>query len=126
MKKPIRAVVVHGAYGSPQENWFPWLVGELKGQGLDTYLPTFPTPDGQTLDAWKAVFAERVGHLDESTILIGHSLGVGFILNLLENARTPVLGTFLVSAFVGLLGLPDFDSINASFIDREFDWRRIK
>ncbi len=126
MKKTIRAVMIHGAYGSPQENWFPWLLAELKSQGLDAYLPGFPTPEGQTLDAWRDVFVERVGRLDDSTILIGHSLGVGFILNLLEEAESPVLGCFLVSAFVGLLGLPEFDAVNASFVDRKFDWQRIK
>jgi uncharacterized protein len=126
MRKAIRAVIIHGAYGTPQENWFPWLFGQLKDQGLDAYLPQFPTPEGQTLDAWRAIFAERVGQLDESTILIGHSLGAGFILNLLEEAQVPVLGCFLVSGFVGLLGLPEFDAVNASFVEREFDWQRIK
>jgi serine hydrolase len=126
MKRAIRAVIIHGTFGAPQENWFPWLLGELKAQGLEAYLPCFPTPEGQTLDAWRGIFAERVGKLDESTILIGHSLGAGFILNLLEEAQSPVLGCFLVSGFIGLLGLPEFDALNASFVEREFDWQRIK
>lgn len=126
MAKPIRVVIIHGAYGGPNENWFPWLLGELKAQGLEAFLPGFPTPEGQTLKAWRGLFKERVGELDSSTILVGHSLGVGFILNLLEESSFPILGSFLVSGFVGLLGLPEFDAVNASFVDRQFDWPRIK
>ena len=125
MTNRIRVVLIHGAYGSPQENWFPWLVVKLREQGLDTYVPAFPTPEGQNLAAWKEIFDDDVGHVDDSSILVGHSLGAAFILNVLQEANQPVFGTFLVAGFVGLLGLPDFDPLNESFVDREFDWSRI-
>jgi len=126
MADNFRVVIIHGAYGSPEENWLPWLAEELQKQGREVLIPSFPTPKGQSLSTWRTSFSRQVGDLDKNMILVGHSLGVGFILNLLEQSTSPVLGCFLVSAFVGLLGLPEFDLINASFISKEFDWKRIK
>jgi len=59
-------------------------------------------------------------------ILVGHSLGPGFILNLLERSRATVWGTFLVSGFLGSLGNPEFDTVNETFVSRDFDWPRIR
>jgi len=126
MKGIIRVVLIHGTYGSPQENWIPWLLAELKQQGLEVSAPSFPTPEGQSLDTWRSTFEREVGQVDEATILVAHSLGAGFVLNLLEGAKHQVLGTFLVSGFVGSLGLSDFDPLNASFVEKYFDWQKIQ
>ncbi|MHC5543849.1 alpha/beta hydrolase, partial [Singulisphaera rosea] len=37
-----------------------------------------------------------------------------------------VAGLFLAAGFVGALGLPDYDPINASFFARPFDWAGIR
>jgi uncharacterized protein len=126
MREKNRVVVIHGAYGSPQENWFPWLAMKVEEHGFQPVVPAFPTPDGQNLNAWKEVFNREIGDLRANMILVGHSLGVGFILNLLEDAKSPIRGCFLVSGFVGLLGLPQFDAINSTFVDKPFDWITIK
>ena len=121
-----RIIIIHGSYGTPNENWFPWLAKEIKKLGHEVEVPTFPTPEGQNLKAWKSAFHKQVGEINGNMILIGHSLGPGFILDLLEKATAPIVGTFLVSAFLGKLGLEEFDSINESFVCRDFDWDRIR
>jgi predicted alpha/beta hydrolase family esterase len=122
-----RAVIVHGAFGSPSENWFPWLGTRLRGLGIETYCPTFPTPEGQTLDGWRRVFADEVGSLTNDMVLIGHSLGPAFILDLLNQSNEPVAATYMVSAFLGLLGLPEFDAVNQQFVCRDdLDWDSIR
>lgn len=125
MPKP-KFVIVHGSFGHPQENWFPWLAAELRRCGQRVLVPAFPTPKGQHLTTWRAAFAEQVGPVDPRTILIGHSLGPALILRLLEEAPEPVLGTFLVSAFVGAVGHPVFDPLNASFFEKPLEWDRIR
>jgi len=119
-------VIIHGAYGNPDGNWFPWLAEQVRGMGHTARIPHLPTPGGQNLETWKAAFRQQVGVLTKDTVLVGHSLGAGFILNLLEETRTPVLGTFLVSGFLGKLGQDTFDSINASFVCRNFEWQHIR
>jgi len=121
-----RVVISHGSYGNPQENWFPWLAAEIRKLGHDAVTPTFPTPGGQSLDIWRAEFRAQVGFLAPDMVLVGHSLGVGFILNLIEESKVPVRGTFLVSGFLGRLGLEEFDPINESFVCRDFQWDRIR
>src|SRR3989344_5415266 len=34
--------IFHGIYGSPDENWFPWLKKELEERGVIVHIPHFP------------------------------------------------------------------------------------
>ena len=72
------------------------------------------------------VFEEYEQYLDEETILVGHSLGPAFILNVLEGLNKSVKAAFFVAGFVGNLNNPEFDELNRSFADRVFDWGKIK
>ncbi len=126
MKEKKHFVIIHGAYGTPTENWFPWLGKKLKADGHNVSIPALPTPERQTLSNWLADFESQVGKLKEDMILVGHSLAPGFILNLLERSTTKVSAIFLVSAFLGKLGLEDFDLINETFVCGQFDWDKIK
>ena len=119
-------VVVHGSYGNPTENWFPWLAEQVQSYGHSVTIPALPTPAGQSIDAWKRAFREQVGSLTANMLLVGHSMGVGFALRLLEESEQEVVGTFLAAGFIGALGLPDYDPINATFFARPFDWHKIR
>lgn len=123
----LRVVVLHGAHGGPDTNWFPWLQTALGGEGIEVLRPRFPTPEGQSLEAWLNAYGRAVGSLPfRSTILVGHSLGAAFALRLVERANEPVAGLFLAAAFVGALGLPAYDTINHSFFAEPFDWPGIR
>lgn len=126
MTQAIRVVVLHGSYGTPDANWFPWLAGEVAALGHRAVVPRLPTPEGQTLDNWQRAFTEQVGALDRNTVLVGHSVSVGFILNLLETSTSPVMASLLASGFIGLLGNQQFDPVVGTFVDRQFDWARIR
>jgi len=121
-----RAVLFHGTYGTPESNWLPWLSAELSSLGVSSQLPLFPTPENQSLLNWFSAFEQQVGSLSEDMILIGHSMGCGMILRLLERSETSVEATFLVSGWTGLLDLPDFDPLIESFFVDRFDWQAIR
>ena len=120
----MKAIIIHGAYGNPEENWFPWLKSELEKLGVEVFVPTFPTPENQTLENWQNVFKDYEQHMGEDAIVIGHSLGPAFLLSELENHKAKA--AFFVSPFLSLLGNPDFDNINKTFVKKEFDWDKIK
>jgi len=122
----VNVFIIHGSFGSPEENWFPWLRGELEKLGVKVFAPRFPTPEGQSLKSWLNVFEKYKQHLDGETILIGHSLGPAFILNALESLDRPVKACFFAAGFLGKLGNQEFDKVNKGFTEREFDWKRIK
>jgi uncharacterized protein len=119
-------VIVHGTGGNPDENWFPWLAERVREGGHRAVVPTFPTPDGQDPESWLRVLDESVGDLSAETVLVGHSLGVAFLLRALERSDTQVAGTLLASGFIGELGLDEFDPLNAPFFEQEFNWEAIR
>ncbi len=120
------AIIIHGTYGNPDENWFPWLKEELEKMGYRVDVPSFPTPDNQSLGSWMNTFGNPKDKLNTDSILIGHSLGAVFILTILESLDSPVKAVFLVSGFLGLLGNKEFDDLNISFATKKFNWEKIK
>ncbi len=119
-------IIIHGTRGNPDENWFPWLKAELEKRDCEVFVPAFPTPRGQSLDNWCAVFAEYETYLNEDAILVGHSLGPVFLLSVLEDLTHPVKAAFFVGGFVGFLGHEQFDELNKTFVDRSFEWQKIR
>ena len=89
--------IIHGAYGHPKENWFPWLKSELEKLDCRVFIPQFPTPEDQSLETWLKVFEEYKQYLDEDSVVVGHSLGPAFLLDILEKLDKPVKATFFVS-----------------------------
>ena len=122
----LNIFIIHGAYGNPEENWFPWLKRELEELGYNALVPRFPTPENQTLESWMMVFSDYRKYLDKNSIVIGHSLGSAFLLNVLENLDIKIRAAFFVSGFIGHLNNLEFDEINKSFTERSFDWDKIK
>ncbi len=122
----MKAFIIHGTFGNPEENWFPWLKAELEKLGVEVAVPRFPTPEGQSLEAWMNVFEKFLPEIGEETVFVAHSLGPAFVLNVVEKLEKPVRACFFVSGFTGRLGNEKFDSLNNSFADREFDWKKIK
>ncbi len=126
MDQKTKVVIIHGSYGSPEENWFPWLAAEVEKLGISSIVPKFPTPEGQSLDSWRNSFFQQINVIEENMVFVGHSLGPGFILKMLQETETQILGSFFVSAFLGELGLDDFDPINKTFVTGKFDWPKIR
>lgn len=121
----MRIVIIHGAYGSPEENWIPWLRARLEKLGCKVIVPHLPTPKGQKLDKWLKILNKAVPIWDEDIIFVGHSLGPALVLKKIEELKKPIKAAFLVSGFIGKLGLKEFDPINASFFDKGFNWEKI-
>ncbi len=118
--------IIHGTGGSPEINWFPWLKKELENLGCKVFVPKFPTPENQSLESWLEVFEKYRKYLDENSIVVGHSLGPAFLLSVIENLDKPIKASFFVSGFIGFLNNPDFDGLNKTFVDKRFDWNKIR
>ena len=118
--------IIHGAFGNPEENWFPWLKQKLEELDYEVIVPRFPTPENQSLKNWNNIFAEYKNKIDDDTIFVGHSLAPAFLLSVLEHINQPIRGAFFISGFLRALGDKTFDSINRTFVDKEFDWLTIK
>jgi len=121
-----RLILIHGSFGNPDENWFPYLKAELATR-FEIVAPQFPTGNDQTLDNWLEVFKNEIGELRENDILVGHSIGCAFILQLLSNKDSgKIQAALLVSGFLDILGIDEFDEVNKTFVTPEVDWSHIK
>ncbi len=117
--------IFHGTGGHPEENWFPWLKEKLEKEGQEVFVPQFPTPEGQSVEAWMRVLDGYKEHLIEDTILVGHSLGGLFLLHLLPTLSHKVKAAFFVGTPIGIQPIQNYEQDKA-FGGFEFNWEKIR
>lgn len=119
--------IFHGTEGYPEENWFPWLKGELEKDGIRVFVPQFPSPPivASKVSKWFDVFGQYKHEVNSETILIGHSLGGIFALRVLEQLDICIHAAFFVGTPIGVNPILNFDR-DSSFSGFEFDWQKIK
>ncbi len=120
-----KAFIFHGTGAGKYDHWFPSIAQKLKEEGVDVFRPEFPTPKGQNLKNWLHVLEDQEMEIDEETVLIGHSTGAVFILDLLDERELDIEAAFLISGFTGKLGI-EFDDLNETFAERDFNFDKIK
>ncbi len=123
-----KAVIIHGTGSTPDSNWFPYIKKTLEEQNVEVYAPTLPIGDEQNIDNWRKAFFDNLPfELDGDTILIGHSVGVPFLLNILnEDLVSSMKATVFVSGFYEKLDLPHLEGQLATFVDLEYDWDLVR
>jgi len=117
------AFIIHGIYGNPEENWFPWLKKELELLGCKVFIPRFPNPGSPKLNEWLEFFNKYTNYLNDNCIVIGHSMGVAFLLRILEKYSVRA-AFFIASVTPGIKNKYSWSM--KTFIDKELDWSKIK
>lgn len=119
------AFIIHGSNGNKTWHWYPWLKKKLEDRGFKVILEQFPTGDEhQTLNNWLATLEQFKEDINES-IMIGHSLGVPFIIDVLNMRDYNIRAAFLVSGCTGYIEV-EGESNLPDFMDKDYDWDRIK
>ncbi|MDR0282050.1 MAG: alpha/beta hydrolase [Candidatus Peribacteria bacterium] len=124
----MKYVILHGTFGHPNENWFPRLKQHLEEQGHQVWIPHLPTPEQQTPEIRCKELQKQVPFtFGNDTILIGHSLGATYILDILDREREePIKKAILISGFLNVLGNETFDSLNIPFLKPQYNWEYIR
>lgn len=118
-------LIIHGSYGNKDGNWFPWLKGELERLNHKVFLPQFPIgANKQNLENWTKKIDELNIDFDENLIIIAHSIGPAFVLSLLEKRKCRTC--FFVSGFLTFLENKEYDKVNKTFVNKNFNWEKIK
>ncbi len=135
----MKFVIFHGAFGSPEDNWFPELKEKLEYLGQEVVVPRFPVDNWngivnhekagkQSLGSWLAVF-DKVAkgfRKNEKLCFVGHSLAPLFILHIAEKYGIKLDCAIFVSPFLRALDDWRFDAVNKSFYNEGFDFRKLK
>lgn len=144
----MQYLIMHGSYGSPEENWFRWLETELHKQGHKIILEQFPVDDWnqitqvgadnlssfapvQTLEVWGEFFVKNIlpKLQAEPTFFIGHSLAPLFMLHMLTKYDFKLNGAIFISPFFNIPDRPEiwqFYPTNKTFYNYDFDFAKIK
>lgn len=115
-----RIFVIHGYTADSRQHWFPWLTAELSSDTTDVTVLDLPDSSAPEPNRWVGAVRDAVGHVDEETVLVGHSLGCITILRYLESLDSEwSLGSLvLVSGFAEPLpNLPALDGFVVDPID---------
>lgn len=141
----MKFILFHGAFSSPEENWFPQLKEKLEALEQEVIVPRFPvenwnefTKSGpgtiaskQTLDKWLDTFRSEILPLfkkSDKLCFVGHSLGCVFILHAVLKFNLRLDSAIFVSPFMDRLNseIWQFDAANSSFYKTDFDFDRLK
>jgi len=135
----MKFVIFHGAFGSPESNWFLELKEKLEALNQEVIIPQFPTEDWncvskqnknyrskiQTLDIWLKIFDDifKTFKKGEKLCFIGHSLAPLFILHVVSKYNLQLDSAIFVGPF--LTELPDwrFNSVNQTFYKTDWDYK---
>lgn len=133
-------IIFHGAFGGPEENWFPQLKERLESLGQKVIVPKFPVddwdeltkngpkvpPKNQNLSSWLNTFA-RAALARQKYCFVGHSLGCVFALHALEKFGIQLDSAIFVSPFLEKLNtLWQIDHANQSFYKTNFNFEKLK
>ena len=110
--------IIHGSFGNPFVNWFPFLRKEIEDKGLEVYTPDFPVGVGyQNYENWEKVLKSYLdaGLINENTTIFAHSIAPVFVCKFLINNKIKVKRLVFVCGFNNYLGINDeYDNVNKS------------
>ncbi len=115
------AIIIHGMPSREEyeatplqtkKHWIPWIQQQLDLKGILAQAPEMPEPYEPNYEQWKLVFEQF--HIDEETVLIGHSCGGGFLVRWLSEHAVKVGQVILVAPWIDTekelsTGFFDFD-----------------
>ncbi|MDD2487330.1 MAG: alpha/beta hydrolase [Candidatus Gracilibacteria bacterium] len=121
------AIIIHGMpykedyYGTKGDSesnchWFPWLQKQLIVNDILAQTPEMPKPYLPEYEDWKRYL--EMWNINEDTILVGHSLGAGFIAKWLSENDVKVGKVALVAPWINTGREIDFDFFTDFEIDK--------
>lgn len=104
-----KAIIIHGMpskeeYFGPEgtsqagKHWLGWLQDELIKAGVETAAPEMPAPYEPVYEKWCSTFEKF--SIDENTMLVGHSIGAGFVVRWLSENKVRVGRVALVAPWL--------------------------
>lgn len=114
--------IFHGWGADSQSNWFETFRRFLVDRGQTCHVPDFPNSQYPVYAEWEAHLQEHYPPLDEQSVIMGHSLGSGFIQRYLTDNDVRGKAAILVAPTVTNCGIHEI----RDFFTKPFDYEKIK
>lgn len=118
--------IIHGSEDSSKDHWIPWMKSKVEEQGFECITPDFPCEDGHQLSRWYAELEKYKSKINDETIVIAHSRGVSFILNLLTDFEFKIETLYMIGGFIEYFWYPKKNGQIDTFFAKPFDIKKIK
>jgi len=125
----IRAILVHGWDGNPENAWFPWMRERLEMKKFVVIAPAMPDPAVPKIEPWIDCLGKSIVRLKKDDMLIGHSIGCQAILRYLQGEKAKAMGAVLVAPWLHLDEKTiaeegdDAQKIAKPWIETPIDWK---
>ncbi len=108
--------IIHGSFGSSQENWFPWLEYKIEAIGGKVENLDFPIGENnQNYHNWEMVLNSQKRFINEETVFFCHSISCIFLIKYCIRNNLKIGKAVFVSGFNHYFGIDEnFDDVNCT------------
>lgn len=120
----MTVLILHGIQGYAGIHWQQWLHDELIKTSDTVLMPNLPDSDHPDRKEWLKTVEKTISGVDLSKlVIVGHSLGVTTVLDLIEKLETPIAALISVSGFAEDYGA----KLNSYFLkEKSIDFSKVK
>ena len=127
-----RIFIIHRWGGTPNSDWYQWVLNELQIKGYQVFIPIMPETDKPDINKWVSKLSEIIGTPDDDICLIGHSIGsqtiMRYLMTLSEN--TKINKIVFVAGWLKLDGLAEegeeIINIARPWLETPINFNRVK
>ena len=118
-------LIIHGSFGSPYSNWFPWLHQKLQEENKQVVVPYFPFgKEFQNFENWANLLDtyRKTRVFSSDTVVIAHSIGCAFITKYILDRGMIISKLILVAPFNNYsVDGADYDYVNKTFYSDDLE-----
>lgn len=99
----MKVLILHGIHGHAGKHWMQWLHDRLSENGFEVIMPTLPNSTDPSYSDWipflQKIFESFSDNDLKDLIIVGHSMGVPAVLEVIQNLNSPIKALYSVAGF---------------------------